>query len=192
MRPLTACTDEAVTLATLARTIRVYLRPWPRTIRVYLRPQKARAQPTPWPLESRLLQHHCNFIKYCPCMPLPRKSYNAISQHIAPATKNDTATSLHSSLTALFLGWTLPWQDPSLIELFLDGTLPWGNSSLTELLLNWTVPWLKSARTVGAKGHVFPEALTLSALAGGGGRAPFFAGNMHGTFIKHSIFGPVP
>ena len=60
MRPLTACTDEAVTLATLARTIRVYLRPWPRTIRVYLRPwprtirvylrpQKARAQPTPWP-----------------------------------------------------------------------------------------------------------------------------------------------
>ena len=38
MRPLTACTDEAVTLATLARTIRVYLRP-----------QKARAQPTPWP-----------------------------------------------------------------------------------------------------------------------------------------------
>ena len=47
MRPLTACTDEAVTLATLARTIRVYLRPWPRTIRVYLRPQKARAQPTP-------------------------------------------------------------------------------------------------------------------------------------------------
>ena len=51
MRPLTACTDEAVTLATLARTIRVYLRPWPRTIRVYLRPQKARAQPTPWPLQ---------------------------------------------------------------------------------------------------------------------------------------------
>ena len=50
MRPLTACTDEAVTLATLARTIRVYLRPWPRTVRVYLRPQKARAQPTPWPL----------------------------------------------------------------------------------------------------------------------------------------------
>ena len=49
MRPLTACTDEAVTLATLARTIRVYLRPWPRTIRVYLRPQKARAQPNPWP-----------------------------------------------------------------------------------------------------------------------------------------------
>ena len=49
MRPLTACTDEAVTLATLARTIRVYLRPWPRTIRAYLRPQKARAQPTPWP-----------------------------------------------------------------------------------------------------------------------------------------------
>ena len=47
--PLTACTDEAVTLATLARTIRVYLRPWPRTIRVYLRPQKARAQQTPWP-----------------------------------------------------------------------------------------------------------------------------------------------
>ena len=36
MRPLTACTDEAVTLATLARTIHVYLRP-----------QKARAQPTP-------------------------------------------------------------------------------------------------------------------------------------------------
>ena len=50
MRPLTACTDEAVTLATLARTIRVHLRPWPRTIRVYLRPQKARAQPTPWPM----------------------------------------------------------------------------------------------------------------------------------------------
>ena len=49
MRPLTACTDEAVTLATLARTIRVYLRLWPRTIRVYLRPQKVRAQPTPWP-----------------------------------------------------------------------------------------------------------------------------------------------
>ena len=47
MRPLTACTDEAVTLATLARTIRVYLRPWPRTIRVYLRPEKVRAQPTP-------------------------------------------------------------------------------------------------------------------------------------------------
>ena len=52
MRPLTACTDEAVTLATLARTIRVYLRPWPRTIRVYLRPQKARAQPTPWSLNQ--------------------------------------------------------------------------------------------------------------------------------------------
>ena len=52
MRPLTACTDEAVTLATLARTIRVYLRPWPRTIRVYLRPQKARAQATPWPIVS--------------------------------------------------------------------------------------------------------------------------------------------
>ena len=50
MRPLTTCTDEAVTLATLARTIRVYLRPWPRTIRVYLRPQKARAQATPWPI----------------------------------------------------------------------------------------------------------------------------------------------
>ena len=121
------------------------------------------------PLTSRV-----NFIKYCPCMPLPRKSYNAISQHIAPATKNDTATSLHSSLTALFLGWTLPWQDPSLIELFLDGTLPWGNSSLTELLLNWTVPWLKSARTVGAKGRVFPEALTLSALAGGWGGGHLF------------------
>ena len=57
MRPLTACTDEAVTLATLARTIRVYLRPWPRTIRVYLRPQKARAQPTPWPYQ---LQVGCN------------------------------------------------------------------------------------------------------------------------------------
>ena len=40
----------------------------------------------------------------------------------------------------------------------------------------------KSARTVGAKGRVFPEALTQSALAGGG---PFFAGKMHGTFIKH-------
>ena len=34
------------------------------------------------------------------------------------------------------------------------------------------VPNLKSARTVGAKGRVFPEALTQSALAGGGG--PFF------------------
>ena len=42
----------------------------------------------------------------------------------------------------------------------------------------------KSARTVGAKGRVFPEALTQSALAGGGG-VPFFAGKMHGTFIKH-------
>ena len=40
----------------------------------------------------------------------------------------------------------------------------------------------KSARTVGAKGRVFPEALTQSALAGGGA---FFAGEMHGTFIKH-------
>ena len=53
MRPLTACTDEAVTLATLARTIRVYLRPCPRTIRVYLRPQKARAQPTTWPVSTK-------------------------------------------------------------------------------------------------------------------------------------------
>ena len=43
---------------------------------------------------------------------------------------------------------------------------------------------VKSARTVGAKGRVFPEALTQSALAGGGG-VPFFAGKMHGTFIKH-------
>ena len=32
----------------------------------------------------------------------------------------------------------------------------------------------KSARTVGAKGRVFPEALTQSALAGGGGGGPFF------------------
>ena len=30
-------------------------------------------------------------------------------------------------------------------------------------------PFEKSARTVGAKGRVFPEALTQSALAGGGG-----------------------
>ena len=42
---------------------------------------------------------------------------------------------------------------------------------------------LKSARTVGAKGRVFPEALTQSALAGGGG-GTFLAGKMHGTFIK--------
>ena len=49
---------------------------------------------------------------------------------------------------------------------------------------NLTSPLHKSARTVGAKGRAFPEALTQSALAGGGGR-PFFAGKMHGTFIKH-------
>ena len=42
----------------------------------------------------------------------------------------------------------------------------------------------KSAPTEGAKGRVFPEALTQSALAGGGG-GPFLAGKMHGTFIKH-------
>ena len=41
-----------------------------------------------------------------------------------------------------------------------------------------------SARTVGAKGRVFPEALTQSALAGGGG-ATYFAGKIHGTFVKH-------
>ena len=46
---------------------------------------------------------------------------------------------------------------------------------------------VKSARTVGAKGRVFPEALTQSALAGGGG--PFFAGKMHGTVI-YSILRP--
>ena len=62
MRPLTACTDEAVTLATLARTIRVHLRPWPRTIRVYLRPQKARAQPTPWPCLGCAVGVCCNFL----------------------------------------------------------------------------------------------------------------------------------
>ena len=43
----------------------------------------------------------------------------------------------------------------------------------------------KSAHTVGAKGRVFPEPLTQSALAGGGA---FFAGKMHGTFIKHRNF----
>ena len=39
------------------------------------------------------------------------------------------------------------------------------------------------ACTIGAKGRVFPEALTQSALAGGG--VYYFAGKMHGTFIKH-------
>ena len=52
------------------------------------------------------------------------------------------------------------------------------------LVLVTLMGWMKSARTVGAKGRVFPEALTQSALAGGGG-VPFFAGKMHGTFIKH-------
>ena len=53
MRPLTdRVYKRGRPLATLARTIRVYLRPWPRTIRVYLRPQKARAQPTPSPRRS--------------------------------------------------------------------------------------------------------------------------------------------
>ena len=42
---------------------------------------------------------------------------------------------------------------------------------------------VKSARTVGAKGRVFPEALTQSALARGG--AAYFADKMHCTFIKH-------
>lgn len=41
----------------------------------------------------------------------------------------------------------------------------------------------KSARAIGAKRRVFPEALTQSALARGGG--VFFAGKMHGTFTKH-------
>ena len=45
----------------------------------------------------------------------------------------------------------------------------------------------KSARTVGAKGRVFPEALTQSALAAGGG-GTFFAGKMHGTFINNGIY----
>ena len=49
---------------------------------------------------------------------------------------------------------------------------------------NWHIfAKYKSARTVGAKGRVFPEALTQSALAKGG--ATWFAGKMHGTFIKH-------
>ena len=83
-----ACTDEALgrvyrwgpwprvqtrplhafTLATLARTIRVYLRPWPRTIRMYLRPQKARAQPTPWPVSgswTSILQKVLKFGSHC-------------------------------------------------------------------------------------------------------------------------------
>ena len=42
---------------------------------------------------------------------------------------------------------------------------------------------LKSAGSVGAKGRVFLEALTQVSFSLGGG--PFFAGNMHGTFIKH-------
>ena len=41
--------------------------------------------------------------------------------------------------------------------------------------------YAKSARTVGAKGRVFAEALTQVSFSWGG---PFFAGKMHGTFIK--------
>ena len=55
-----------------------------------------------------------------------------------------------SSLTELFLDWTIPWLIHSLTEPFLDWTIPWLSYSLidlltyssTELFLDWTIPWL--------------------------------------------------
>ena len=70
----------------------------------------------------------------------------------------------------------------------LSGVSPSLKNHITELRFT-LLRLLKSARTVGAKGRVFPEALTQSALAGGG---PYFACKMHGTFIKHrtAFLGP--
>ena len=85
---------------------------------------------------DRLLQHPCNFTKYCPSMPLPRKVTMQLHQILRLPRK-----------MTLQLHCTLPWLNSSLTGPFVDGTLPWWNSSLSELLLNWTVPSLKYSFT---------------------------------------------